>query len=38
VRNGVAGVSGDLAVLTDQILVALNHPGDTTFEIDRWAR
>jgi hypothetical protein len=37
-RNGVAAVSGDLAVLTDQILIALNHSADTTFEIDRWAR
>ena len=37
-RKGVAAVSGDLAVLTDQILIALGHPGDATFEIDRWAR
>jgi hypothetical protein len=37
-RKGVAAVSGDLAVLADQILIALGHPGDATFEIDRWAR
>ena len=37
-RKGAAAVSGDLAVLTDQILVALNRPGDAAFEVERWAR
>lgn len=33
-RTGVTAVSGELTVLTDQIRMALNHPGDTAFEID----